>query len=77
MAENQNAHPHAEHDQPEGLDNTEKNPDDWVTGDEPATGAQLSYLHTLAKAKGEEVPNDITKGDASKMIDRLKAETGG
>ena len=64
-------------DQIEGLDNTEKNPDDWVTGDEPATGAQLSYLHTLAKAKGEDVPNDITKGDASKMIDRLKAETGG
>lgn len=64
-------------DQIEGLDNTEKNPDDWVTGDEPATGAQLSYLHTLAKAKGEEVPNDITKGDASKLIDRLKAETGG
>lgn len=64
-------------DHNEGLHNTEKNPDDWVTGDEPATGAQLSYLHTLAQSKGEEVPNDITKGDASKMIDRLKAETGG
>ncbi len=64
-------------DQPHGLDNTEKNPDEWVTGDEPATGAQLSYLHTLAKAKGEKVPDDITKGDASKMIDRLKGETGG
>ena len=64
-------------DHNEGLQNTEKNPDDWVTGDEPATGAQLSYLHTLAKSKGEDVPNDITKGDASKMIDRLKGETGG
>lgn len=64
-------------DQIEGLDNTQKNPDDWVSGDEPATGAQLSYLHTLAQAKGEEVPNDITKADASKMIDRLKGETGG
>lgn len=64
-------------DQHEGLHNTEKNPDDWVTGDEPATGAQLSYLHTLAKAKGEDVPNDITKGDASKLIEKLKAETGG
>lgn len=64
-------------DHPEGLDNTQKNPDDWVTGEEPATGAQLSYLHTLAQSKGEEVPNDITKGDASKMIDRLKGETNG
>ena len=64
-------------DQPHGLDNTQKDPDEWVTGEEPATGAQLSYLHTLAQQKGEEVPKDITKGDASKMIDRLKGETGG
>lgn len=64
-------------DQIEGLDNTEKNPDDWVSGEEPATGAQLSYLHTLAQAKGEEVPNDLTKAEASKHIDRLKGETGG
>ncbi len=64
-------------DHVEGLDNTQKNPDDWKTGDEPATGAQLSYLHTLAESKGEGVPEDITKADASKMIDRLKTETGG
>lgn len=64
-------------DHNEGLDNTEKNPDDWKTGDEPATGAQLSYLHTLAQAANEEVPNEITKADASKMIDRLKSATGG
>ncbi|HEY0126968.1 MAG TPA: DUF3072 domain-containing protein, partial [Blastococcus sp.] len=25
----------------------EKDPADWVTGDEPATGAQKSYLETL------------------------------
>lgn len=64
-------------DQPHGLDNTQKNPDDWVSGSEPATGAQLSYLHTLAESKEEEVPNDLTKADASKMIDKLKSETGG
>jgi DUF3072 family protein len=23
--------------------NTQKNPDDWVSGDEPMTGAQASY----------------------------------
>jgi Protein of unknown function (DUF3072) len=26
--------------------NTEKDPDDWVSGDEPMTGAQASYLKT-------------------------------
>ena len=27
----------------------EKDPSDWVTGDEPATGAQKSYLETLTR----------------------------
>jgi hypothetical protein len=30
--------------------NTEKDPDDWVSGDEPMTGAQASYLKTLLRA---------------------------
>ncbi|MDK3255676.1 DUF3072 domain-containing protein [Blastococcus capsensis] len=51
---------------------TEKNPDDWVTGDEPATGAQKSYLETLARGTDEEVSEDISKADASKKIDDLK-----
>ena len=54
----------------------EKDPSDWVTGDEPATGAQKSYLHTLARQAGEDVPDDITKADASKKIDELQEETG-
>ena len=29
--------------------NMEKDPDDWVTGDEPMTGAQKSYLKTLSE----------------------------
>jgi hypothetical protein len=29
--------------------NAEKNPEDWVTGDEPMTGAQASYLKTLSE----------------------------
>jgi hypothetical protein len=28
--------------------NTEKDTDDWVSGDEPMTGAQRSYLKTLS-----------------------------
>jgi hypothetical protein len=54
----------------------EKNPADWVTGDEPATGAQKSYLQTLAREAGEEVPGDLTKADASRKIDELQDETG-
>ncbi len=53
-----------------------KNPDDWVTGDEEMTGAQESYLHTLAEKAHESVEPDLTKAEASKEIDRLKAKTG-
>ncbi len=54
----------------------EKDPSDWVTGDEPATGAQQSYLHTLARQAGEDVPEELTKAEASQKIDELKEETG-
>ncbi len=50
----------------------EKDPNDWVTGDEPATGAQKSYLETLTRATDEDVPEDLTKAEASKKIDDLK-----
>ncbi len=51
----------------------EKDPADWVTGDEPATGAQKSYLETLTRATDEDVPDDLTKAEASKKIDDLKS----
>ena len=60
----------------QGDPTAEKDPSDWVTGDEPATGAQKSYLGTLARQAGEDVPEDLTKADASKKIDELKEETG-
>jgi hypothetical protein len=50
----------------------EKDPSDWVTGDEPATGAQKSYLETLARGTDEQVPDDLTKAQASEKIDQLK-----
>jgi Protein of unknown function (DUF3072) len=56
--------------------NTEKNPDDWVTKDEPMTGAQRSYLKTLAAEAGEEVSENLTKAEASKKIEELKAKSG-
>jgi hypothetical protein len=56
--------------------NTQKDPDAWVTGDEPATGAQRSYLQTLAEEAHEQVPDDLSKADASKKIDELQERTG-
>ena len=55
---------------------TAKDPSDWVTGDEPMTGAQRSYLDTLAREAGEQLPADLTKAQASEHIDRLQAKTG-
>nr|WP_218920389.1 DUF3072 domain-containing protein [Lentzea guizhouensis] len=54
----------------------EKDPQDWTTGDEPMTGPQESYLHTLAQEAGEEVPGELTKVEASQLIDRLQEKTG-
>jgi hypothetical protein len=53
----------------------EKDPDTWVTGDEPATGPQRSYLETLAREAGADVPEDISKADASKRIDELQEQS--
>ena len=55
---------------------TEKDPEDWVTGDEPMTGAQRSYLDTLARDAGETLSADLTKAEASEHIDRLQQVTG-
>ena len=50
----------------------QKDPDDWKTGDEPMTPAQRSYLNTLAQDTGEEVDENLTKAEASKLIDDLR-----
>ena len=55
---------------------TEKDPDRWVTGDEPMTGAQRSYLDTLAREAGEQLSPDLTKAEASEHIERLQSKTG-
>lgn len=56
--------------------NPEKDVDDWVTGDEPPTGPQLSYLQTLAREAGTDVPDGLTKAEASKLIDDLQQKSG-
>lgn len=62
---------------PEPNTNTVKDPDDWVSGDEPMTGAQGSYLKTLTEEAGEDFPGDqLSKAEASKRIDALKEQLG-
>ena len=56
--------------------NREKDPDDWVTGDERMTGAQASYLKTLCEEAKEEFDPEMTKAAASKRIDELQKVTG-
>jgi len=56
--------------------NTIKDPNDWKTGDEEMTGAQRSYLHTLADEAGEDAQDDLTKAEAAKKIEALQDKTG-
>ena len=65
--ENPKAHP---------TGNAVKDPDQWITGDQPMTGAQASYLQTLSEEAGETFEPDLSKADASKKIDELQHETG-
>jgi DUF3072 family protein len=50
----------------------EKDPEDWATGDEPMTGPQASYLQTLAREANEDVPEGLSKAEASELIDKLQ-----
>ncbi len=57
--------------------NPEKDPSQWVTGEQPATGPQQSYLSTLAQEAGEPVEvEELSKADASRKIDELQDKTG-
>jgi len=51
-------------------DNANKDPDEWVSGDDPMTGAQASYLRTLCEQAGihDKSRDNLTKAEASKLI---------
>ena len=53
----------------------QRNPDEWKTGDEPMTAAQRSYLETLARDAGDTFDEELTKAEASKRIDELRARS--
>lgn len=57
-------------------DSPEKDLEDWVTGHEPLTGPQHSYLLTLTREAGEDIPPDLTKAQTSELIDRPRKKTG-
>lgn len=59
-----------------GQGNMEKDPSTWVTGDEPMTGAQKSYLATLSEEAKVDFDESLTKAQASTRIDELQAMTG-
>jgi hypothetical protein len=50
----------------------QKDPDDWKTGDEPMTPAQRSYLETLSSDLGQTFNDELTKAEASKLIEELR-----
>ncbi|PYL08109.1 MAG: DUF3072 domain-containing protein [Verrucomicrobia bacterium] len=60
----------------EAMQNPEKDPDEWTTGEEPMTGPQRSYLQTLCREAGEEFDENLTEAEASKKIEELQTKTG-
>lgn len=56
--------------------NLQKDPEEWVTGDEKMTDAQASYLKTLTEEADAEFDPNLSKAEASERIDELKARTG-
>ena len=63
-------------DETPAMQNPEKDPEEWTTGDEPMTGPQRSYLQTLCREAKEEFDDSLTKAEASKRIEELQAKTG-
>ena len=68
----------SKHPKEEPVSNAVKDPDNWTTGDEKMTGAQASYLKTLAEEAGDidQYDETLTKAEASKRIDALQEKTG-
>jgi len=61
---------------PAPASNTEKDPSEGVSGDDPMTGAQASYLKTLAEQAYEldAFSPGLSKAEASRRVDALRAK---
>jgi hypothetical protein len=53
-----------------------RDPDDWVTGNQPMTSAQAKYLRLLCEEAGAAFEAKLTKAQASKRIDLLRTHPG-
>jgi hypothetical protein len=73
---NQPTQPADENPKSRPTSNAEKDPADWVTGDEAMTGAQASYLKTLSEEAKEPFDASLNKAEASRRIEELQAKTG-
>jgi len=64
---------------PDANDNQIEDPADWVTGNEPMTGAQASYLKTLSEQtqRPDLFDGNLTKSEASRRIDELRESRQG
>lgn len=51
-----------------------KHPDDWATGADSPTRAQLSYLKKLSEKTRESIETKLTKAQASKRIKELQKQ---
>ena len=60
----------------EMADTPRKDLKNWVSGDDPVTGAQESYLKTLAEQAHKPVPHPANKAKASEQIDEMKDKAG-
>jgi hypothetical protein len=56
---------------------TQRSPDEWVSGGEPMTEAQASFLKRLSEDAGEAFDPNLSKADASKRIDELRSRGAG
>jgi Protein of unknown function (DUF3072) len=58
--------------------NIKKEPEQWISGDDPMTAAQASYLRTLCEQAGEleAYEENLTKAEASRRIDALREDLG-
>jgi len=57
-------------------DLAKRNPDEWVTGNQPMTGAQAKYLRLLCEEAGAAFEAKLTKAQAAKRIDVLRVHPG-
>ena len=59
---------------PAEYSNTSKDPHDWVTGNEPMTAEQATYLRTLCEEAGVDFDQTLTRAAASELTDQLRAQ---